>query len=213
MMSSVRCCCTAAIATLIAMGFLAGLGCEASEAMGTGDSGGSADGDAAGELTDDDSGSEGQPVDPGPHSLVEPSGWSLDTDPPAALAADRPESVQCDVGWGLEDGVFEVDTELCNWGAFVQPSAVEIRQGDTVEIIILHDTLFSEDAGAVAHLALGLGDAVAWETAVMIPAPAGFLRPSIEADRDLPVGTPLHFHAHNHGYNNYRVVDIQVTHR
>lgn len=145
-------------------------------------------------------------------SLVELDAWVLDTTVPDVLSADRPATIDCEHGFGPEDGLFEIDTELCNWGAFTQPTLASIHAGDTVEVIVLHDTLYSEDEGAAAHLAVAIGDAMIWETTIAIPAPTGYLRPTITVEQDFDPGTPLHLHVHNHGYNNYRVVDITVTH-
>lgn len=145
-------------------------------------------------------------------SLVDVDTWVLDAMVPATLSADRPATVDCEHGFGLEDGLFEVDTELCNWGAFTQPTLASIQAGDTVEIIMLHDTLYSEDEDAAAHIAVAIGETMIWETTIAIPAPTGYLRPTITVEQDFDAGTPLHLHVHNHGYNNYRVVDITVTH-
>lgn len=145
-------------------------------------------------------------------SLVDVDAWVPDAMVPAALSGDRPATVDCEHGFGLEDGLFEVDTELCNWGAFTQPTLASIQAGDTVEIIMLHDTLYSEDEGAAAHIAVAIGEAMIWETTIAIPAPTGYLRPTITIEEDFDAGTPMHLHVHNHGYNNYRVVDITVTH-
>ena len=145
-------------------------------------------------------------------SLIDVAAWQLDAMIPSPLAADRPEEVECEHGFGLEDGLFEVDTELCNWGAFAQPTLAPVEAGDTVEIIMLHDTLYSEDEDATAHVAVALGDETIWETTIAIPAPNGYLRPMITVEQPVPAGTLVHLHVHNHGYNNYRVVDITVTH-
>lgn len=149
----------------------------------------------------------------GSASLVLVDGWTADPAPPPALVGDRPATVDCEFGWGLEDGVFEVDSGLCNWGAFVQPSLEPIAAGDQIEVIVLHDALFSEEDGSTAHIAVAVGETVVWDTTVMIPAPQGLLRPAVLAPSDAPVGTPIHVHVHNHGYNNYRFVDIIVNHR
>ncbi len=206
----------AAAAVACAVSMVGVVGCSDPAAMGD-DAGGSstattttavtqATADGTAETSDD-------APDQGSASVVAVDGWLLDESPPATLAADRPAAVECEFGWGVEDGVFEVDSGLCNWGAFVQPSLEPIGVGDEVEIVLLHDALYSEEEGAVAHLAVALGESLVWEQTLMIPAPPGFLRPAITVEAAFPEGTPVHLHAHNHGYNNYRVVDIIVTHR
>jgi len=182
------------------------------------DAGAEGVGDVAGTSStssDETSGSDDAASNGGPsvtESLVDAEAWQLDPMVPPALDSDRPAEVVCEFGYGLEDGLFEVDTELCNWGAFSQPTLVPIAAGDAVEVIVLHDTLYSEDEGATAHLAVAVGETMVWDATIAIPAPPGFLRPTITAEQDWPVGTPLHLHVHNHGYNNYRIVDITVTH-
>ena len=179
------------------------------------DAGAMSEGSAAEGNDDPDSGDDSNDSNDGAgvtESLVDVEGWVLDAMVPEVLSADRPAEVECEHGYGLEDGLFEVDTELCNWGAFTQPTLASIQAGDTLEVIILHDTLYSEDEDAVAHIAVAIGDAMLWDTTIEIPAPPGYLRPMITVEEDFEPGTPLHLHVHNHGYNNYRVVDITVTH-
>ncbi|MBL4687358.1 MAG: hypothetical protein JKY37_22370 [Nannocystaceae bacterium] len=194
---------------LAALCMLAGCRGDAPGSEAVGESGGSGTGENA---TDAYSSTEGT-FNGGSASLVLVDGWTADPTPPPALMGDRPAVVDCEFGWGLEDGVFEVDSGLCNWGAFVQPSLEPIVAGDQIEIIVLHDALYSEDDGATAHIAVSIGEAVVWDTTVMIPAPQGLLRPAVLAPADAPVGTPIHVHVHNHGYNNYRFVDMIVNHR
>lgn len=143
-------------------------------------------------------------------SLVTPDAWlpaAADQDP---LVDERPADVQCALGFGEEVGAFEVDTELCLYGAFAQPSLAPVQAGDTIELVLLHDDLYAVDP-ATAHLAIALGDDVVWQTEIPIPSEAALVRPSWTAAADVPVGTPVHFHVHNHGVNNYRLIDLTVA--
>jgi hypothetical protein len=147
---------------------------------------------------------------PGPGvSLVTIDAWTLE-DPAADPWSDRPADAACEAGYGPEDGVFEVDTEVCAYGTFVQPSLVDVAAGDTLELILIHDALWSEDEGAVAHIAVAIGGVPAWETSIEIPALSDLVRPTFEAPLDAPAGSDVHVHVHNHGYNNYRVFDLTV---
>ena len=70
------------------------------------------------------------------------------------LRHHRPLEVDCpEATWGPEGGGFEVQTGVCNYGAFVQPLSTPIKAGDALNIIVWHDTL--DSAGlAIAHVAL-----------------------------------------------------------
>jgi hypothetical protein len=155
---------------------------------------------------------DGEPGLPVP--LVRAEAWDLDAAADDPFADHRPAFVQCEIGWDVETGLFEVDTELCLYGAFVQASLVPIHAGDELELVLLHDALYSDDEGdTVAHVALALGSEIAWETELPIPSEASQVRPTWTATADLEVGSPIHFHVHNHGTNNYRLVALTVAER
>lgn len=159
---------------------------------------------------DDDEAPACEEVDRHPVSLVALGSWSLTDAAGDPFAEERPGEVECEIGWGPENGVFEVDTEACNYGAFTQATLGDIAVGDTLELIMLHDALFAEEP-AEAHVGVAIEDEVMWETTLPIPSPPGYVRPTWTATRDIASGAPLHFHVHNHGYNNYRVVDVVRT--
>ena len=124
---------------------------------------------------------------------------------------DRPADVQCEFGFGLEDGFFEVETDLCHYGGFVQPSLAPIREGDTIDFLLLHENLVSSDPAAEVHLALAFGSEVVFETVIQIPTEANFVAEAWVSGSDVPAGTPIHLHLHNHGINSYRVSALSVT--
>jgi hypothetical protein len=139
--------------------------------------------------------------------LIDLSLWQVAVDDPFP---DRPAVAECPLGYGIENGLFEISSDLCPYGAFTQPSLSPVRAGDEVEFILVHDALYSEDPQAEAHIGIALGDQLGWDTIVPIPAAAGFFRPKFEASDDAPAGTPVTIHIHNHGVNNYRVVEVTV---
>ncbi len=147
-----------------------------------------------------------------PVSLVRPEAWGLTEVEDDPFGDHRPTFVQCEIGWGVETGVFEVDTELCLYGAFVQPTLAPIHAGDELELLVLYDALYAEEP-ATAHVAVALGSKRAWETELPIPSEAGQLRPTWIATDDVEIGSPVHFHIHNHGINNYRFVALTVASR
>lgn len=125
--------------------------------------------------------------------------------------ADRPQDASvCEFGFGLENGLFEIQTDLCAYAGFEQPTLAPIRTGDTLEFLLIHDALYAEEPGVSAHLSIALGDAVVWETSIPFPAEPGIVRPEWTADADAPEGTPLRLHIHNHGVNNYRFAAMTV---
>ena len=139
--------------------------------------------------------------------LIDLSRWQVATADPFP---DRPDDTSCPLGYGVENGLFEIQSDLCPYGAFVQPSLAPVRAGDEVELILVHDALYSETEGAQAHIGIALGDAIGWETWVPIPAEPGYFRPIFVAPADAPLGTPVTLHVHNHGVNNYRIVSATV---
>ncbi len=154
--------------------------------------------------------STGEPVAPGmPQSLVMQDRWELTPTADDPFPDERPQWTGCELGWDVETGLFEVDTELCLYGSFTQTTLTRINEGDTVELVLLHDALWAEEE-AVAHVAIAFGDEIAWETELAIPAEPAQLRPTWTAAHDVAASTPMHFHIHNHGNNNYRFVALTV---
>lgn len=151
---------------------------------------------------------------PGPAvPLVRAETWALATAAEDPFVDHRPTYVQCEVGFDVETGLFEVSTELCLYGAFVQPSLAEIHAGDELEVVLLHDALYSAEGETVAHVAVALGSTVAWQVELPIPSEAGQVRQAWVAPDDVEIGSPVHFHLHNHGTNNYRLVSLTVAER
>lgn len=148
-----------------------------------------------------------------PVPLVRAESWALDAAADDPFADHRPQYVQCELGWDVETGVFEVSTELCLYGAFVQASLAPIHAGDELELVMLNDALYSDEGETTAHVAVALGSEIAWQTELPIPSAAGQIRETWTAPADVEVGTPVHFHLHNHGTNNYRLVGLTVAER
>lgn len=183
---------------------LAGCG-EPTTAMETGDDEGSTAASGSSGAVESSGGEPGPPM-----PLVRADGWELADAEGDPFAADRPALVQCELGYGVETGVFEVSTDLCAHGAFVQHTLAPIHAGDTIELVLLHDALYAEEP-ATAHLGVGFGTEIAWETEVPIPSEPGQLRPTWTAPTDVAAASPVHFHVHNHGTNNYRFVALTVS--
>lgn len=136
--------------------------------------------------------------------------WELAPASDDPLAEERPDFVQCEIGWDVEIGAFEVSTDLCAYGTFVQSTLAEIHEGDTLELLMLHDALYAEEP-ASAHVAIVFGDEIAWEIEIPIPSEADQVRATWTAPADVPINSPVYLHIHNHGTNNYRFIDLTVS--
>jgi len=127
----------------------------------------------------------------------------------------RPDDVDCGpAGAYIEGAGFEIDTGQCNYCTRWQPTQVEIRAGDTLAIEAFHETLASIEAGQ-AHMALLLGTWPVWQEFIPIPASpsvvdAAPFSEKIVVDADIPAGTPVVLHLHNHGYNTWTLIHVEV---
>lgn len=153
---------------------------------------------------DDESSSTGEPRVPA--ELVDPFLWVKD-DAADPMPAHRPADAECELGFGEEFGVFEVDTQICNYGVFSQPMLADVRVGETVELTITHDDLIADEP-AIGHILVALGDGHTFEAEVEIPHTYGLVNVNWVADVDVAEGVPVVYHLHNHGFNQWRLVAI-----
>jgi hypothetical protein len=98
---------------------------------------------------------------------------------------------------------------LCNWITLEQPSLRRINAGDEVEIRMRHANLTGPIGGS-ARMMFAVGDSMAVEYEVLIPAESRIFSEVWVADRDYPEGTPLLFHVDNHGSNEYNLIDATI---
>jgi hypothetical protein len=149
-----------------------------------------------------------------PVSLIEPGAWVRVVEPsPDAFAAMRPADAVCDdAGWFVNpfSGVLELDTALCDYVTFEQPTLVEIAAGDTITVRAYHDVLTS-DAPATGYIGLALAGEIAWTYEVEIPSDWVEIEQTFAATRSLPAGSTLQVHVHNHGPNTWELIGVQVT--
>ena len=133
-----------------------------------------------------------------------------DADP---LIQHRPSEVDCpSATWGPEGGGFEIQTGACNYGAFDQTLSTPITAGDALNIVAWHDTLdFPEPA--TAHVALWIGRTVLWEAELAIPAPSGSFEVSVPIEDAPAPHARMGLHLHNHGFNSWRFVAVDLLRR
>ena len=130
-----------------------------------------------------------------------------DADP---LVHHRPPDVDCpEATWGPEGGGFEIQTGACNYAAFDQPLSTPIEAGDTLNILVWHDTLDLAEP-ATAHVAVWVGQAVLWEAEVDIPAPSRSFEVTVPIEDTPAPNARLGVHLHNHGFNSWRFVAVDL---
>jgi hypothetical protein len=61
-----------------------------------------------------------------------------------------------------------------------------------------------------AHVAVSIGGEVIWEDMVEIPSEAGIYDISFLSPITAPVGKKVEFHLHNHGYNSWTLLTLEV---
>jgi len=126
------------------------------------------------------------------------------------LANHRPAELNCPVAaWGLEDDSLEVQTGACNYLALGQDTLVAIAPGEELELDLWHNDLDAQEP-ALAHFAVLLDDRVVGEYEVEIPSAAAFTQLSWVAEQEVPAGTRLGLHLHNHGFNSWTVVRVGI---
>ena len=150
-------------------------------------------------------------------SLIDQEAWAAIDAVDDPLPDHRPPEVDCDVGWYIEDEELEVDTNLCNYLALVQPSLRPIEVGDTLDVHFYHFDLVAPEP-AEAHLQVSVDGNVVWDYLVPIPTdiennktPAAVIHETVTAEFSAPLGSAVRVHLHNHGQNTWTFVDLAVV--
>lgn len=142
--------------------------------------------------------------------LVTVESWRVvgaDEDP----FSDRPEAFRCSTGGhGPEGDVYEVETDKCQYVTAVQPSLDAVGAGQRVSSLMWHQTLDAE-SDAEAHVAFRIGPHLVWEERIPIPFPPESYVFDWVAPEDVPRGTPVYLHVHNHGANSYRFGSTEIV--
>ncbi len=143
--------------------------------------------------------------------LIEPMAWEPLAAADDPFAAHRPPAIDCPygLGWFIEADGIELDTSACNYAGLVQPSLVPVARGAAIELGLYYFDLLAPEP-TTAHLAVQIGDHVVFERTIDIPGKAAVLDTRLVADFDAPAGTPVIFHLHNHGQNNWTFHRLQV---
>ena len=150
------------------------------------------------------------PMDVEPMVLLDPSALVPVDAARDPLADHRPADVDCPPAtWGAEGGGFEIQTGACNYAAFDQPLPMPLEAGDLLAISIWHDLLDAPEP-ATAHVAVWVGETVVWQDEVEIPAPSAALEALVPIDATPSPDARVGLHLHNHGFNSWRFVSMDI---
>jgi len=145
-----------------------------------------------------------------PVALLTAAGWEVMSAAADPFPQERPASFECpDWCYGEEGGGFEVNTDICVYGAFEQPIAAPVQAGDRLVVNLWHESLWAPEP-AEAHVAIGVGDQRLWEASIVIPSEANVILAETEAEVSLPAGSAAWVHIHNHGGNSYQFLSLSV---
>lgn len=151
-------------------------------------------------------------LEPSREPLVDHALWSQ-VDAQDDPFDDRPAEVHCPSGaWALEvdpEPALEVSTASCDYLTLTQETVVDARGGDILVIRVVHEAL-AATTSAEAHVAVRLADRMLLDRRVDIPSEAAEHDVRIELTDDLPAGTPVWFHLHNHGANAWTLSELSI---
>ena len=143
-------------------------------------------------------------------TLIDVADWTLQSAQDDSYSDHRPDSITCpDNAWYEQDGTLEVKTGYCNYLSVVQPSKAAINPGDNIHLVVWHGPL-RFDEPEEAHVAITIGGKVIWEDTIEIPSEAGIYDISFLSPVTAPVGEKVVLHVHNHGYNNWTLLSLEV---
>ena len=143
-------------------------------------------------------------------SLINAADWQTQSAAADTFAAHRPDSVSCpENAWHEEDGALEVETGYCNYLSLTQPSKAAINKGDNMHLVLWHGQLRFEQP-AKAHVAVSIGGKRVWEDQIEIPNAAGIYDIVIPSTISASAGASVEYHLHNHGYNTWTLLTLEV---
>lgn len=157
-----------------------------------------------------DSGVDSEEAGPGPRVLLPAAAWQ------PVEGGDHPfgpgpEGEECPpTAYGAESGFFEVETDRCAWAIFSQPLASAAQAGEPIEFVAWHLDLWAQ-VEAEARVVLQIGDEVLWDETFAIPGPEGIEKFEQALTADHPAGEAAWWHIGNHGYNSWRLGDVEVV--
>ncbi len=143
-------------------------------------------------------------------ALIEVNDWTMQSASDDSFSGHRPTQVNCpDNSWYNEDGALEIETGYCNYLSLAQPAKTAVAPGDMLHLVLWHGALVF-DQPAQAHVAITVDGHRVWEQSVAIPAEADIFDVRIPADFSAAAGSKVEFHLHNHGYNTWTLLQLEV---
>lgn len=147
--------------------------------------------------------------------LIAHDAWVQVDAPDDPLAEHRPATVECgSLGWQIDPDGFEIDTAGCNYMAAIQPIREELCAGDTLHFDFQHYNLVTSDP-AQAHVTIRVGELEILNYTVDIDPEFGAAArkwdENMAVDLDVPAGAAAYLHVHNHGFNDYKLLALDVV--
>ncbi|NND66592.1 MAG: hypothetical protein HKN19_03295, partial [Halioglobus sp.] len=141
-------------------------------------------------------------------ALIDATAWQSATED--VFPGHRPQDVNCPPNsWYEEDGALEVETGYCDYLSLDQASLAPVNKGDLIRLVLWHGQL-RFDAPAEAHVAIALDGEVLWEDDIEIPSSGGVYDIVVPATVNAPAGAQVQYHLHNHGYNTWTLLSLEV---
>jgi hypothetical protein len=147
--------------------------------------------------------------------LVDPTAWAAaeDSEDPF-FAAEQPTTGVCDsFGSGVEDlegeQAYFVDTGACAYLTVTQPALRDVEAGTTL-LVRLHHFALTSERPASGHAAVATSDGLVWEFETDIPAPERDVSETVTLDHSIAKADPIYFHVHNHGDNEWALIELSV---
>jgi hypothetical protein len=150
--------------------------------------------------------------DPGDGALVRASDWAVVEEDDDPFLSERDADAECDpLGYAAEvyegEMAFFVETAVCDYLTVGQAARLSVAAGDTLHLRVLHYELSAAEPGE-AYLALAIDGEKIWDETVEIPKEAELFDVTFSAERAFAAGDLVVFHVHNHGDNNYVMLEL-----
>ena len=139
--------------------------------------------------------------------LVERADDPFDDRPASASTDCVPAAVMAEDLAG--ERVLGVDTGSCSYVTTVQLSQREVVSGEVIHVRVWHFELTASEP-AQAHVAVVVDGIDVLNERVMIPQPGGLITTQLQVTRAIPAGARVYFHLHNHGANNWALVEVSA---
>jgi hypothetical protein len=139
--------------------------------------------------------------------LLPHDAWSYvppDSDPFAEAAGEPCPSI----GYAVEGGFLEIETDYCAVATFTQRLPEDLRAGSFVRFVVWNLDLWAPEP-FTAQRVLRCGSVDLWQVETAVPGDESVEEVSLTVSEALPVGTDCFFHLQNHGVNSWRLGDVE----